>query len=154
MRGKTLIRYPACIIALLLVGVTLPGSTAAPLKAQESIETPASKVERKNKAPLSREVLRVKLPKPVEAKLENGLTVLILEDHRTPSVFVQLHIGGAGALLEPSNMTGLANVTAQMLREGTQSLNSVQIAESIGWVRPSAPPGLSVPLGSCLTLRD
>ena len=119
------------MLALLLVGVTLVAPTAPHLGAQESIETPASKVERKNKAPLSREVLRVNLPKPVEAKLENGLTVLILEDHRTPSVFVQLHISGAGALFEPPSMTGLANVTAQMLREGTQSRNSVQIAEEI-----------------------
>jgi predicted Zn-dependent peptidase len=130
MRKKTLVRHPVCILALLLVGVTLVGPTAH-LAAQESIETPASKVERKNKAPLSREVLRVKLPKPVEVKLENGLTVLILEDHRTPSVFVQLHISGAGALFEPPSMTGLANVTARMLREGTQSLNSVQIAEEV-----------------------
>jgi hypothetical protein len=76
------------MIALLLVGAALAGATAQQLRAQESIETPASKVERKNKAPLSRQVLRIKLPKPVEAKLENGLTVLILEDHRTPSVFV------------------------------------------------------------------
>jgi zinc protease len=131
MRGKTLVRYPARMLALLLVGVTLVAPTAPHLGAQESIETPASKVERKNKAPLSRDVLRVNLPKPVEAKLENGLTVLILEDHRTPSVFVQLHISGAGALFEPPSMTGLANVTAQMLREGTQSRNSVQIAEEI-----------------------
>jgi zinc protease len=131
MRGKALIGHPLGIIALLLVSVTLAGTTAPQLGAQESIETPASKVERKNKAPLARDVLRVKLPKPIEAKLENGLTVLILEDHRTPSVFVQLHIGGAGALFEPPSMTGLANVTAQMLREGTQSRNSVQIAEEI-----------------------
>jgi zinc protease len=131
MRGKTLVRHPACILALLLAGVALVGRTAPQLAAQESIETPPSKVERKNKAPLSREVLRVKLPKPIEAKLENGLTVLILEDHRAPSVFVQLHISGAGALFEPPSMTGLANVTAQMLREGTQSRNSVQIAEEI-----------------------
>ena len=99
--------------------------------ADESIETSPSKVERKNKAPISRDVLRVKLPRPIEAKLQNGLRVLILEDHRTPAVFVQLHIGGAGALFEPPNMTGLANATAQMLREGTQSRTSVQIAEEI-----------------------
>jgi zinc protease len=131
MRRKTLVTHPAHMIALLLVGVTLSGPTAPRLKAQESIETPASKVERKNKAPLSRNVLQVKLPRPVEAKLDNGLTVLILEDHRTPVVFVQLHVDGAGALFEPPGMTGLANVTAQMLREGTKSRNSMQIAEEI-----------------------
>jgi zinc protease len=130
MRKKAFLGYSAWVAGL-LVFVALLGRSLPLLNAQESIETPASKVERKNKAPLSREVLRVKLPKPVETKLANGLKVLILEDHRTPSIFVQLYIDGAGALFEPPSMTGLANTTAQMLREGTQSRTSLQIAEEI-----------------------
>ena len=77
---------------------------AGPLHAQEAIATPPSKIERKNRAPVSREILRVKLPKPIEAKLSNGLTVLILEDHRAPFITLQLHIDGAGALFESRNM--------------------------------------------------
>src|SRR6476661_6230046 len=96
---------------------------------QDSPGTGTSKVERKNRAPLSREILRVKLPKPVEAKLKNGLTVLIVEDHRFPIVSIQLQISGAGALFEPRNLPGLAKVTAEMLREGTKSRTSRQIAE-------------------------
>lgn len=99
--------------------------------AQESLETPASKVERKNRAPVSRQILRVKLPKPREARLKNGVTILILEDHRAPFVTMQLSIRGAGALFEPAHRVGLAGATAQMLREGTTSRNSVQIAEAI-----------------------
>ena len=104
---------------------------AQPLHAQETIATPPSKVERKNRAPVSQEILRVKLPKPIEAKLSNGVTVLILEDHRAPFITLQLHIDGAGALFESRNMAGLANTTAQMLREGTSSRSSIQIAEQI-----------------------
>ena len=130
MRRKALIRDSAGIVALVF-GIAFLGQNVPRPHADESIETSPSKVERKNKAPISRDVLRVKLPRPIEAKLQNGLRVLILEDHRTPAVFVQLHIGGAGALFEPPNMTGLANATAQMLREGTQSRTSVQIAEEI-----------------------
>jgi zinc protease len=59
------------------------------------------------------------------------LTVLILEDHRAPYINMQLHIAGAGALFEPADRVGLANTTAQMLREGTKSRTSVQIAEEI-----------------------
>jgi zinc protease len=88
-----------------------------------------SKVERKNRAPIPHDVLRVKLPKPVEAKLKNGLTVLIVEDHREPIVSVQLQITGAGALFDPPNLPGLAKITAEMLREGTKSRTSRQIAE-------------------------
>ena len=105
-------------------------SAMPPLFGQESA-TPPSKVERKNKAPVSREVLRVKLPRPIEATLKNGVTVLILEDRRAPYVNMQLYIGGAGALFEPNGTAGLAHATAAMLTEGTLSRNSVQIAEEI-----------------------
>ena len=117
---------------------------------QESIETPASKVERKNRAPVSREILRVQLPKPIEARLKNGLTVLILEDHRAPFISVHLSIRGAGALFEPANRTGLASATAEMLREGTPSRTSVEIAEAID--RLGATLGVGAGFGSSETV--
>ena len=116
-----------CAVVALATGLTL----AAPAHGQDGTAPPPSKVERKNRAPVARDILSVKLPKPVEAKLKNGLTVLIIEDHRAPFVSVQLHVGGAGGLFEPTAMTGLASVTAQMLREGTKSKNSIQLAEEI-----------------------
>jgi zinc protease len=122
--ARRLIRSSVFVLALL----ALP---SARLAAQESAETPPSKVERKNRAPVAREMLRVKIPKPTEAKLKNGLTVLILEDRRSPSVTVRLDIGGAGALFEPAALAGLAGTAAQMLREGTRSRTSIQIAEEV-----------------------
>ena len=89
----------------------------------------ASKVERKNRAPVSRDVLQVRLPKPTEATLSNGMTVLIIEDHRLPLVSIQYNISGAGPLFENTELPGLANITAQMLREGTKTRNSLKIAE-------------------------
>jgi zinc protease len=109
----------------------LAASAQLTLWAQEGEMPSPSKVERKNRAPVSRDMLRVKLPKPAEVKLKNGLTVLVMEDHRAPFISVQLHIGGAGALFEPSSMAGLASTTAQMLREGTKSRTSLQIAETV-----------------------
>ena len=101
-----------------------------PLPGQETSHAPST-VERKNRAPVSREILHVKLPKPFEAKLKNGLTVLILEDRRAPYVTLQLVLDGAGALFEPAEMAGLAHATALMLNEGTTSRTSVQIAEEV-----------------------
>jgi len=91
----------------------------------------ASKVERKNLAPVSKEILKVKLPRPYETTLPNGLTVLILEDHRFPLVNVDFTFQGAGALWEPAGQHGLATVTAEMLREGTPTRNSKAINEEI-----------------------
>ena len=90
-----------------------------------------SKVERKNLAPVSKEILKVKLPRPVEATLSNGVSVLILEDHRFPTITVDLTIDGAGGLWDAENERGLAGATAQMLREGTATRNSKQISEQI-----------------------
>ena len=107
---------------------------------------PLSKVERKKKAPVSQDVLRVNLPKPVEIKLEDGLTVLVLENHRLPTVTVRLLIQGAGALNDPADLPGLANLTAAMLKEGTTTRSSKQIAEDIE--RLGASINISAPFGS------
>lgn len=120
--------------ALLCMVLTL--ALAAPLPAQQAggqadKGSSLSKVERKNKAPVSTEMLRVKIPRPYETTLENGLTVLILEDHRFPLVNVSLNISGAGPVFEPEAIPGLAVATASMLREGTQKRSSRQIAEEV-----------------------
>jgi zinc protease len=107
---------------------------------------PLSKVERKNKAPVSTDILRVKLPKAVESKLGNGLTILVMEDHRLPTVTVHMILQGAGALNDPPDMPGLANLTAAMLKEGTTTRSSKQIAEDIE--RLGASIGASAPYGS------
>lgn len=91
----------------------------------------ASTVQRLGKAPVSTEILKVKLPKPAEFALENGLTVLILEDHRFPTVTVSLNMSGAGPLYEPADTPGLAAAAAAMLREGTKTRTSVQIAQEV-----------------------
>ncbi|HEX9443958.1 MAG TPA: pitrilysin family protein [Candidatus Binatia bacterium] len=135
--------FTALGLALLLLSAH--GSTSG----QENLAPPTSKVERKNKAPVSNEILQVKLARPVEAKLTNGLTVLILEDHRFPAVTAEFHLRGAGALFEPSNLTGLAGVTAEMLREGTATRTSLQIAEEMD--RLGASLGASSGFGSVET---
>src|SRR5580658_1788111 len=111
---------PLAVSAVLFAQVPEdPGSKAIPL----------SKVERKNKAPVSSEFLSNKIPKPTEITLPNGLTVLVLENHRLPLVTARLSILGAGALNDPADMPGLANVTAAMLNQGTKTLSSQQIAK-------------------------
>src|SRR6516162_2861195 len=124
--GELFLRFfPVAVALLFSAGLSFaqaPGDSKA---------VSASKVERKNRAPVSKEILKVRLPKPYETKLPNGLTVLILEDHRFPLVAVDFTFQGAGALWEPADQHGLANVTAQMLREGTPSRNSKAINEEI-----------------------
>ena len=83
----------------------------------------------KGRAPVSTEVLKVKLPRPAEADLPNGLHVMVLEDRRLPQVSFQILIPGAGGYFDPADLPGLAVVTAAMMREGTASRTTQQISE-------------------------
>ena len=76
----------------------LPLALAGPAAAQEDHSADSSKVERKNRAPVSKDVLKVTLPRATEATLSNGLTVLILENRRLPMISIQYNISGAGPL--------------------------------------------------------
>jgi zinc protease len=84
-----------------------------------------SKVQRLNKVPINHDILKVKLPHPVEVTLPNGLTVLILEQHRLPTVYYSLWIK-SGALSDPKDMPGLASFTAARL-DATAKRNGFQI---------------------------
>ncbi len=86
---------------------------------------------KKGKAPVSNEVLKVKLPKPQEADLPNGLHLMVLEDHKLPRVSFQMMIPGAGGYYDAPTMTGLSNYTAQMMREGTKTRTSQQISQAL-----------------------
>ncbi len=126
IKSRTVITFLALVA---LIAPLAPATAQQPPGQDKGMSR--SKVERKNRAPVSKEVLRVKLPKPVETTLPNGLTVLILEDHRFPVVTTTLNISGAGPIFEPADKPGLANITAQMLREGTKTRSSRQIAEEV-----------------------
>ena len=82
----------------------------------------------KGKAPISKEVLKVTLPKAYETKLSNGLQVIVLEQHKLPTFTMQMVVL-SGGLSDPADQHGAAQYTASLLREGTKSRNSRQIAE-------------------------
>jgi len=85
----------------------------------------------KGKAPVSKDILKVKLPRATEANLDNGLHVMVLEDHRVPQVSFQLVIPGAGGYYEPADKIGLSSFVAAMMREGTTTRSSEQISQAL-----------------------
>jgi hypothetical protein len=54
--------------------------------------------QRKNRAPVSKENLVVKLHEAAPVKLSNGVTLLALEDNRLPLIYTRFQVEGAGAL--------------------------------------------------------
>ncbi|MCL5006080.1 MAG: insulinase family protein [Acidobacteria bacterium] len=135
-------------VLFLMTAVFALGTGSAILLGQEGNKSiPLSKVVRLNRAPVNKEILRVKLPRPREIKLDNGLDVLVLERHKLPTVAFMLWIK-AGALNDPRDLPGLAKFTADMLREGTTHRTSAQLAADVddigATLRASANFGRSV----------
>ena len=72
----------------------------------------------------------VEFPKPVEQILPNGLRVIVVERAQTPLVSAQLVIKNGGEV-DPSELAGLADMTASLLTKGTQKRDATRIAEEI-----------------------
>src|SRR5437899_2839891 len=113
------------------IALTLaPMSMAAQPPAQVE-PSPTQGVVKKGKVPVSNEILKIKLPKPVEADLPNGLHLMVLEDHRLPQLSFQIFIPGAGGYYDPADQPGLASFVAALMREGTASRTSEQISQQL-----------------------
>jgi zinc protease len=124
-RIRLLIAGPcAAIAAAVAISAQVPPATSG--------QAPSTKgVVPKGKAPVSDAVLQVKLPRPQEGDLSNGLHLMVLEDRRVPQITFQLLIPGAGGYYDPQELPGLATFTAAMMREGTRSRTSLQISEQL-----------------------
>ena len=84
----------------------------------------------KGRAPVNKEILRVKLPKPQELKLSNGIPVILHENHKLPTFDMQLVVLSGGISDSPDAIGG-AQFTSSLLREGTRTRTSKQIAEQV-----------------------
>jgi zinc protease len=69
-------------------------------------------------------------PKPVEETLPNGLRVIVVERRETPLISAQLIIKNGGEV-DPPELAGLADMTANLLTKGTQTRDATKIAEEI-----------------------
>src|SRR5215471_1701299 len=101
--------------------VTAPVLAQNPPPAAQSQSTKGAVI--KGKAPVSKEVLKVKLPKPYETTLKNGLQVVLLPSHKVPTFNMQMVVL-SGGFSDPAGQTGAAQFTASLLREGTKTRNS------------------------------
>ena len=104
---------------------------AIAVRGQEPTPAPAKPTQMKGLAPVNKEVLKIKLPRPAEADLSNGAHLMVLEDHRVPSISFQIIMMGAGGYYDPADLPGLADTTASLMDEGTASKTSEQIAQAL-----------------------
>jgi zinc protease len=81
-------------------------------------------------------------PQVRAGRLDNGLEVLLIERHDLPKVAVQL-VTKAGAAADPPAKAGLAALTVETMRRGTQSRKALEIEEAMGELGSSIWAGIS-----------
>jgi len=73
-------------------------------------------------------------PNAAEKTLANGLRVFVVTDHSEPAVAARLLILSAGSIKDPRDIPGVAQMTANMLTQGTEKRSARDIAEAIDFV--------------------
>jgi zinc protease len=91
----------SCVLPLILLSMTVP--VFAQVKLAEELQYP----------PLPDLVI----PEPERIVLENGMVVLLMEDHELPLVSLSAFIR-TGSRLEPQDKIGIASLTGTVLRTG------------------------------------
>ncbi|MFI5174966.1 MAG: M16 family metallopeptidase [Terriglobia bacterium] len=77
---------------------------------------------------------KIVLPKYKTVKMDNGMTLLLLERHQLPLVSFRWTLKSGGSIGDPEGCEGLALLTAQLVRKGTQSRTADQISEALDFV--------------------
>ena len=94
---------------------------------------------------------KLRLPEYRTVKLENGITLLMLERHALPLVSFDWIMKTGGSIGDPPGQKGLASLTADLLRKGTESRTANQISEAFDFVGATweASAGQDYASGSC-----
>ncbi len=118
----------ALILIALVSSLAFAQGGAPTVQSTQSQTTKGAVV--KGKAPVNKNVLKVKLPRAEEAALPNGLRVVLLRSTKVPTFNMQMVVL-SGGLSDKADYRGLASSTATLLREGTAKRSSKDIAEQV-----------------------
>jgi zinc protease len=77
---------------------------------------------------------KFQFPKAATKTLANGLRVFVITDHSEPAVAARLVILSAGTIEDPAAMPGVAQMTAEMLTQGTGKRSAKEIADVIDFI--------------------
>lgn len=84
-------------------------------------------------APTLAETGSLNLPPYKKVTLENGMTLLFMEQHEVPIISFRWFVR-TGAVADPAGKEGLASLTAGLLRKGSKSRSADQISAELDFV--------------------
>ena len=130
----TRLKFRMLALVLLVVLLGSPGNSAVNWQRQQSRGSRQGELWRRQ-PPKPGAPRPFALPNVREAKLENGLTVLFIEDHRSPIVNIlvgiPMTIAPSSNISELTNETAIAEATAELITEGAGTRTSEQVAKEV-----------------------
>jgi zinc protease len=119
------INFTVSILLLLFAGATAAWG-------QEKPKPNMTTEDFRKQAPTPLAPRPIRLPKPVEYVLPNGLKVVVVADKRLPLVSYRLAFpGGTARDADAGGTLGLTDMLTSMLTEGTETRSSKQIADEV-----------------------
>lgn len=76
-------------------------------------------------------------PAVTEARFGNGMRLMLLENHKLPTIHFSIMFKGAGSVMDPPGKQGLASITGELLREGTKTRTAQQLANQVDFLGAS-----------------
>jgi predicted Zn-dependent peptidase len=92
--------------------------------------------------------LKFTVPQAQRVVLDNGMVVILMEDHELPQVNITALIG-AGSVYEPAEKTGLAGLTGTVMRSGgTAGLPPEKMNDELEFMASSIESGIGTDAGT------
>ena len=133
-----------------MLAMAAPGQQAGALAASQANPAPQGQQEQKDQkngtgivppgVKLAPEMPPPGAPRPFHfpqaamKTLPNGLRVFVVSNTGEPAIAVRLVILSAGSVRDKANMPGVAQMTANMLTQGTEKRSAQEIAEAIDFI--------------------
>jgi len=118
--------------ALAQQSVSPPAAAAQDQKNGTGVVPPGVKLQ--PQMPAASEPRPFNFPDAATKTLANGLRVFVVTDHSEPAVAARLVMMSAGTVKDPTGMPGVAQMTANMLTQGTEKRSAKDIAEAIDFI--------------------
>ena len=126
-------RYAALLILLgLFFAAVVAAQEEGSQKKQPGTVPPGVRLESRMPGPAPAKPFH--FPEAASKTLPNGLRTYVISSREGPMVAIRLALTGAGSVNDPSDRPGVANMTADMLTQGTASRSAEDIAQAIDFV--------------------
>ncbi len=150
---STLLVFMKKILSILAVGALLLTTFSHTISAQSTksgapvIPVPSGDVRKKS--PKEGSAPKIQIGKAEMTKLSNGLTVIVVENHKLPRV--SFRVFADFDPVQEKDAAGYIEMAGELLSKGTKTRNKAQLDEQVDFIGASLSSDANGVSGACLT---